>query len=169
MLLRDEFLTRNRIFTTNVKFVKKGFAFFGENNDLLVIKWTSQGLSPGFYEISECILDKYIRTIKVNNIEWEDYENFLKNWALSNSIVTDKKIIFNLTWEYFIRKNESFLLQNYNHDEIFKTIDENNNNRMFDSMMFLDKISKHKSLFDFWNEKLTEVISCYCYWIASIK
>lgn len=169
MLLCDEFCVKNKIPICPIKFVKKGFAFFGQNNNLLVIKWIQNGPSPGFYEISECCLEKSIKTIKVDNVNWEEYEKFLKDWTQTHSILKDKKEIFYLTWEYFIRKNENFLLENYGPYEIYCTIDKENKNRILDSMIFLEKISKHKSIFDFWNDKLSEVISLYSYWLAEIN
>lgn len=168
MLLCDEYALRNKIPAYPIKFVKKGFAFFGHNNNLLVIKWIQNGTSPGYYEISECDLAKSIKTIKLNNVDWEEYEQFLKNWSGNNSIITDREKIFNLTWEYFIRRHEEFLLSNYGPYEIYPTIDNENKNRILDSLLFLEKISKHKFIFDFWNNKLSEVISLYCYWIAKI-
>jgi hypothetical protein len=65
MLLCDEYALRNEIPVCPIKFVKKGFGFFGENNNLLVIKWIQNGPSPGYYEISECNLEKTIKTIKI--------------------------------------------------------------------------------------------------------
>lgn len=168
MLLYEEYALRNKISICPIRFVKKGFAFFGENNHLLVIKWIQNAPSPGIYEISECVLEKSIRTMKVDNVSWEDYEQFMKEWAKNNSIVTDRENIFCLTWEYFVRKNENFLLQNYGPYDVYPTIDCENKNRVLDSTLFLEKLSKHKFIFDFWNNKLSEVISLYCYWIDSL-
>lgn len=170
MLLCEEFATRNLLPVPKIRFVKKGFAFFGENNFLLVIKWMQNGPGPGFYEVSECSLEKNIRTIKVNNINWDEYKEFIQNWSASEQIVTDRKKIFNLTWEYFIRRNENFFLKKFGPEKIFSTIDCDNSNRIYDSISILEEISKiDKSVYDFWNAKLSEVIYLYCYWLEDAK
>lgn len=169
MLLRDEYCLRNNISLAKVKFIKKGFAFFGEQNLLLVIKWIQEGNHPGFYEISECSLEKRIITLEIKNIMWEEYENYIINWASSHSIITNREVIFNLIWEYFIRKNEDFFIKNYTIDEIFKTIDEKNSDRVLSCIQLLDDISlKNKNIYNFWVEKLTEVINLYCHWLAKM-
>jgi hypothetical protein len=170
MLLCDEYATRNNLPISSVKFVKKGFAFFGENKYLMAIKWIDNSPGPGFYEISEYSLEKKIKTIKAKNVNWEEYDDFIKSWARSVNIITDRKEIFFLAWEYFVRKNEDFLISNYGALRIFPTIDCDNSNRIFDCVGFLEDISKKNiNIYNFWNDKLSEVVSLYCYWLASIK
>jgi hypothetical protein len=167
MLLFEEYAGRKQIKIGPIKFVKKGFAFFGEKNYLFVIKWMQHGPHPGFYEISECSLEKRIRTIKVNNVHWEEYESFILNWKQKNKIIFDKKTIFFLSWEYFIRKNDRFFSENYTPDQVFPTVDENNPNRMLDCFDFLEHISKkHPDISNFWHNKLSEIISLYCHWLV---
>ena len=166
MLLCDEYSTRHNLPINQVKFVKKGFAFFGQKNDLLVIKWRQEGPHPGFYEISECALEKRIRTIKVDNVSWEDYEYFIRSWKQKNKIITDKNSIFLLAWEYFIRKNDKFFSENCDIEEVFKTLDETNENRIVDCVYFLEKLStRHSNIANFWHDKLSDIVFSYCYWL----
>lgn len=167
MFLFEEYAIRNKIIPEKLKYIKKGFAFFDEDNKLFVIKWMDA--NPGFYEISECFLEKCIKTNKLENISWEDYEYYLLEWASKNKIETDKKKVFNLTWEYFVRRNDFFLMKNYGPLEVFPTIDDHNPNRILDSIKLLEKISlKNKNIYDSWNNKISEVINLYCYWLAEI-
>jgi len=168
MFLCDEYASRCNLQLPKIKHVKKGFAFTKQNY-LLVIKWLQDGPGPGFYEISECLLEKRIKTHKINNIMWEEYPGFISHWSSCNSILINKNDIFFLIWEYFIRKNENIFLENYNHNSIFRTINKENPDRVVDCMYFLDEISKkHKSIYDFWNQKLSEVITLYCYWLSDV-
>lgn len=171
MYLCEEYALRKKINFKCVRHVQKSFLFFDQENKLLVIKWTNQGNHPGYYEISECLLDSKIKTIKNNHVYWEQYEEFILNWLdCHNLLVSDKSEVFNLVWQYFLRRNDKFFSENYDPIEIYETISQKDSKNILNAIDFLEKISdKHPAVFDFWQKKASDVISKYAYWMLDLK
>jgi hypothetical protein len=171
MLLCEEYASRHKIKILPILYVQKGFLFFDEDKKLLVIKWMKQGPHPGFYEISECKLDNKIKTIKNSYVNWDEYEKYLTNWIRSrDQIVSSSSEVFDLVWQYFLRKNDKTLAENYDSFEIFETVNEKNSKRILNAVCFLEKLSKkHPSIADFWSSKANDIISKYSYWLLDFK
>lgn len=171
MLLCEEYLFRNKIDILPIRYVQKGFVFFDEDKKLLVIKWMKQGPHPGFFEISECKLNNKVQTINNSYVGWDEYEDFLKKWLNNHDqLVSEPNEVFDLIWQYFLRKNDKIFSENYDAFEIFETINEKNSNRLLNAICFLEKLSKNNSnLVDFWNQKANEIVSKYSYWLVKLK
>lgn len=167
----EEYFSRKGIDFNFVRHVQKGFLFFDEDKKLLVIKWTKIGNQPGFYEISECLLSERIKTLKNSHVSWDEYEQYLDEWIRSHDLfVYNSNEIFDLVWSYFLRRNDKLFATNYDAEEIYETINKNNEQRVLNSFYFLEKITeRHPDLANFWNSKASDIISKYSHWLLNYK
>lgn len=170
MFLHEEYALRKNL-SVGVKYVSKGFLFFGEDNRLLVIKWTQPGPHPGDYEISECLLGKRVRVLDHQNVSWNYYEDYILRWVSEHdNFVSNKTKIFHLVWEWFLRRNDKFFADTCDPIEIYSTIEASDTDRVVNSMSFLDKLSKKQPhIFNFWNTKSSEIIAKYSHWLVALK
>jgi len=169
--LCEEYYKRNGLSFPHARHETKGFVFFNGGRDLLSIRWTQPGPHPGSYEISECVLESRIRSTKNSSVSWDEYEDFMQGWVSSNEgIVSCSTKVFDLSWQYFIRRNEKILAKNYDPVEIYATVDEDNPSRMASASVLLSTMqSKNPVEFNFWHSKAINIISSYSYWTAELK
>lgn len=170
MRLCDEWLERNAITPGHARHVKKGFLYFEGGSKLLAIEWMSPGAHPGFYEISECVLGRRCKTLSSTRVDWEEYEDALVSWfAQAQRPVFDKSAVFDLTWQYFVRRHEDAIMSAVPLSEVHRTVDPCNASRLVDCMALVDKFScLSPTLADFWMGRAFEVISLYCHWMREL-
>jgi hypothetical protein len=169
--LCEEYHQRNGLPFPHARHETKGFVFFNGGSDLLSIRWSQPGPHPGSYDISECVLEDRIRSTKNSSVSWDEYEDFMLSWVSSNEgIVSSATKVFDLSWQYFIRRNDKILAKSYDPIEIYATIDEDNPIRNTSASALLATMrSKHPVEFDFWHSKASNIISRYSYWMAELK
>jgi hypothetical protein len=136
----------------------------------LSIRWEQVGPHPGFYDLSECVLETKCRVIRSDRVEWDDYEERLLSWKSSVvEIVSDKTKIFDLTWQYFLRRHESEFLHLFPLSDIHATIDPSNKSRLVRCADFLESLSNRCSqLSNFWHSRAFEIVSLYCHWLVRL-
>lgn len=170
MRLCDEYLLRNSISPNYARHVQKGFLYFEGGSRLLCVEWVVHGVHPGFYEMSECVLARTCRTLSSERVEWDEYESHLVSWmGAARDPVFDKTRVFDLTWQYFLRRHEDCLLGLVPLSEIHKTVDEGNSSRLVDCMDVLERISVVRpEASDFWRSRAFDIVSLYCYWMNDL-
>lgn len=170
MRLCEEYAQRKSLIRKYVIHSSKGFVYFEGGRKILTLLWCQDGIHPGFYQFSECLLKDRIVTLNTHEVSWGDYESWLTEWKKSKSdIVFCRDFIFRLTWEYFLRRNEVPIMEEFPLSVIFPTLDENNPSRVADAIDLVDRISlKNIHVSKFWHEKAFEVVSKYMYWIRDI-
>jgi hypothetical protein len=168
--LCDEYLLRNSLEPRCARHVHKGFLYFEEGRRLLCIEWANHGPHPGFYEFSECELGRRCRTLSLKRVQWEEYESHLVSWVGSASgLVFDKTKVFDLTWQYFLRRHEDSLVGLVPLSEIYGTADENNPSRLVDCMALLERVSVVlPEAVKFWHSRAFDIVSLYCHWLGGL-
>lgn len=170
MRLSEEYLLRNSLNPRHARHVARGFLYFQDGRRLLSIEWVAHGPHPGFYEVSECVLERVCRTLSSARVEWDEYESYLVDWrSRATDLVFDKQKIFDLTWRYFLRRHESVILGVLPLSCILKTIDESNPQRIVDCLGMVERLDAlDSSLSGFWRSRAFEVVSLYCHWMKDI-
>jgi hypothetical protein len=169
MKLCEEYCIRNSNIKPQIKHVSQGFCFFGEEQNLLIIKWQQHGCHPGFYDFHECVLQDRIRLKYQKLVAWDEYEDYVLSWCKSNSILFNKTKIFETVWEFFVKRNESFLAENYNPQEVFVTLDEESKERTVSIINFIEKLqAKHPFVYDIWQHKISNIIFNYNHWMRGL-
>ena len=170
MRLCDEYLNRRGLKINYAVHVEKGFVYFGRESRLLSIRWEQIGPHPGFYEFSECVLDQRCRVLRSDRVEWDDYETSLLNWKTSaGEIVSDKTKVFDLTWQYFLRRHEEDMFALFPLSVLHSTIDPSNRFRLIACANVLESLeTRLPSAADFWHSRAFDIVSCYCHWLSRI-
>lgn len=166
MYICEEYYFRKNLSIPSIKYVDLGFIFFNKNK-ILKIEWEKNKPRPGIYNISECFLEKTIKTTKRHEVSWSEYEFFLKDWIRDKEFIVDKNQIFILLWNYFLRRYESFFAENYDPFQIYETLE--GENKITNALDLLDSIyQENKTVYDFWDLKINEILHNYCYWLPKI-
>lgn len=170
MRLCEEYLLRNSLDPKHARHVPKGFLYFEGGQRLLCIEWANHGPHPGFYEISECELGKTCKTLRSHRVQWEDYETHILSWLeQGRSPVFDKTKIFDLTWQYFMRRHEKDVAGLLPLSEIYKTLDVENPSRLVDCLSLIERLSVDRPhAADFWRKRAFDIVSLYCHWMNCI-
>lgn len=169
MRLCDEYLVRNGIEVNYARYIRRGFVYFRGGERLLSIEWNESGAHPGYYDLSECVLETRCRVLSSRRVEWDEYEERLVEWRRSEDIVLDKSLIFDLTWSYFLRRHESVLIREFPLSQIHATIDRRNESRLLECARVLEVLSERApKAADFWHSKAFDIVSLYCHWIGSL-
>jgi hypothetical protein len=170
MRLCEEYLARRGVEVEYAVHVRKGFVYFEGGSRLLAIRWEQAGPHPGFYEFSECSLESRCRVLRSDRVEWDDYESRLVEWKSSvGGVVADKGRIFDLTWQYFLRRHESDLIRLFPLSEIHATLDPSNRSRAVQCMGMLDSLARTlPRAAEFWHSRAFDIISLYCHWLVRL-
>lgn len=170
MRLCEEYLRRVGIDPNHARHVNRGFLYYDGGERLLSIEWTVHGPHPGFYEISECSLGRSCKRLSTARVEWDDYERHLFSWMSSaRDPVFDKVMVFDLTWQYFLRKFEDSIVGLFPLSEVFRTVDPSNGSRMVDCVAMVENLSfMDPPAAKFWHSKAFDIISLYCHWMARL-
>lgn len=170
MRLCEEYIHRRGIKVDCAVHVRRGFLYFGNGDRLLSISWSQVGPHPGFYEFSECSLDTRCRVLSSERANWEEYESRLISWkSHAEGIVFDKARVFDLTWQYFLRRHEAVIMDAVPLSFIHSTIDPSNKSRLVDCMSLVEALSPiAPEVSEFWRSRAFDIISLYCYWLARL-
>ena len=170
MRLCEEYLHRIGIKADCAVHVRRGFLYFDGGERLLSISWNEVGPHPGFYEFSECSLDTRCRVLSSERVDWEDYESHLISWkASAGGVVFDKARVFDLTWQYFLRRHEEVIMGALPLSMIHSTIDPSNKSRIVDCMSLVESLSSvAPEASEFWRSRAFDIISLYCHWLARL-
>lgn len=170
MRLYEEYLHRSGLRPLHARHQRKGFLYFNDGDLLLSLSWINSGNHPGYYDFCECKLDTKCRIIKSHRVDWDEYESWFISWlSTSRKIIFDKKKIFDLTWEYFLRRNEDSLIGSISLSEIYSTIDPHNPHRLLNRFELLDKMrDRNQAVADFWHSRALDIVSLYCHWVAEL-
>lgn len=168
MRLFEEYMERNCPGALYARRVEKGFLYFDSGARLLVIEWMSPERHPGFYEFSECELTRRCRTVSSRRVEWDEYESYVRGWmSTERAAVFDRGVVFDLTWQYFLRRHEGDILGAAPISQVYKTVDESNDSRLLDCFGLLETISSRApSAVDFWRSRAFQIVSLYCHWMS---
>lgn len=171
MRLCEEYLQRNSLRLNYAKCVSRGFLYFDGGSKLLSIQWVSPLPHPGYYEISECVLGRSCHKLKSDRVEWNEYEPYLLSWLhQERNIVFDKSSVFDLTWNYFLRRNEKVMLDTFPVSHIYKTIDKDNSSRIMDCVELVHRLDALKpEVANFWRNRAFDLVALYCYWFADLR
>lgn len=169
MRLCEEYLLRNSLDPKCSRHVRKGFLYFDGGLKLLCIEWANLGPHPGFYEISECVLGRTCTTLRSTRVDWEEYEAHILSWLEGGkNPVFDKTMVFDLTWQYFIRRHEKDIVGLMPLSDIYRTLDEGNDSRLVDCFGLLERISVARpQVAEFWRTRAFDIVSLYCHWMNS--
>lgn len=170
MRLCEEYLLKNSLRPNHARHVGKGFLYFEGGSKLLAIEWVSPLPHPGYYEISECVLNHRCHKLKSVRVDWDEYESHLLSWlSPERSLVFDRSEVFDLTWQYFLRRHEDVLLEALPISSIYKTVDEKNATRPVDCLDLVERIESSKpEVSAFWKNRAFDVVSLYCYWMRDL-
>jgi hypothetical protein len=170
MRLCDEYLYRRGLKIDYAVHVGKGFVYFGGGSRLLSIRWEQIGPHPGFYELSECVLDTRCRVLRSERVEWDDYEARLVEWkASAGEIVSDRTRVFDLTWRYFLRRHEEDMLALFPLSVLHSTIDPSSRSRLVACADVLESLEERlPRAAEFWHSRAFDIVSRYCHWLARI-
>jgi len=170
MELCDEYVSRMGLNPVFPMRVRKGFVFFGEDNRLLVVKWVQDGPTPGSYEFSECILENKVRSVRTEEVSWEEYDSYVLEWLDSHkTLVFDKSVVLNLAWEFFLRRNDSLFSELYDPAEIYETVNPLSSSRCLAIADFLEKVLRDRpEVYKSWSSKIGDVVSCYMHWLKGM-
>jgi hypothetical protein len=170
MRLCDEYLARMGVKADYAVHVGKGFVYYEGGSRLLSVRWEQAGPHPGFYELSECVLETRCRILRSERVEWDEYEGRLLDWKSSaGELVSDKTKVFDLTWQYFIRRHESELMGLFPLSRIHATIDPSNRSRIVGCAELLDVLAERSPhISDFWHSRAFEIVSLYCHWLVRL-
>lgn len=170
MRLCEEYLLRNSLAPRCARHVTKGFLYFEGGARLLAIEWIQPSPRPGFYEVSECELGRTCRTLSSTRVEWDDYESHVAAWAAAASgAVFDKRKVFDLTWQYFLRRHERDLVGTVAVSDIYRTVDDSNDSRLVDCFDLLESLSaRAPAVAEFWRSRAFQIVSLYCYWMEFV-
>lgn len=168
MRLFQEYEARHGFRSNCAVHVRKGFVYLRGGEELLFIRWDEAGPHPGFYTLSECVLDASCRTVRSHKVVWDEYEPVMSDLiAKSNPIVSDPNRVFSLTWEYFVRKHEVLLAGFFPLSRVARTLDSANPSRLVDCFEVLDDLVQvSPAASQFWRSKAFPLIDSYCYWAA---
>jgi hypothetical protein len=170
MRLCEEYLCRKGLKVECAVHVRKGFVYFEGGAKLLSIRWEQAGAHPGFYGLSECALERRCRVLRSERVEWEDYEARLIEWKSSaGDILSDRTRIFDLTWQYFLRRHESDLVGLFPLSALHATIDPSNRSRPVQCAELLEAVGRRlPHAAEFWHSRAFDVISSYCHWLVRL-
>lgn len=161
-------MRRKRISFPYVKHASKSYVFFGEDNDLLCVKWLPQGAHPGIYEISRHKLGRQMPYDSAR-VDWDDYEKYMVGWSLNYEVVASNKTdVFRLVWLHFIVGNEKTLAAEYDPLEVYGTLEGSDS--VLRAVDFIEKFSEENSvLHSFWSSCCLDIMENYGYWLAGLK
>jgi hypothetical protein len=139
------------------------FLFFEDGDKLFSCKWIHNNSSCGHYEFCESSLGKSVSRLRSEEVEWDEYEVFLSGWLRSNGgFVFERAKIFDLTWSFFLRRNDRFLADSLNPMLVYESLNA--------PATALDLVSKTGlEAAGFWNSKASEIISKYAHWLAGFR
>jgi len=165
MRLCDEYFLRVNSKKKYPIHVSKGFVFF-DDYKLLSICWVGRGSSIGHYEIFESSLDQAFNFEK-KCIQWNEYENFINNWSKDKKIILNKNEIFYFIWVFFLKKYEIEFVEKYDPFKIYLSLNKNSTWKVgvFDLLKHIEK--DFPDIFNFWKNRLDNIMSNYCDWISS--
>lgn len=168
MRLFHEYESRRCFSSKCAVHVRKGFVYLRGGSELLSIRWNEVGPHPGFYTLSECVLDTACRTIRSHKVVWDEYETRLVEiLTRAAPVVSDPNMVFYLTWEYFVRKHEFLFAGCFPLSRIARTLDSSNPSRLADCLDALEDLGRTSpAAVNFWHSKAFSVIDSYCYWAA---
>jgi hypothetical protein len=168
--LVEEYISRHGLNFRGALHVRKGFVYSRGGSELLSIYWNEVGPHPGFYVISECVLDTACRVRRSHKVVWDEYEALLIDLVKSSGpIISDRNAVFNLTWEYFVRRHESLLAGFVPLSRLIRTLDPSNPSRLVECMELLENLGDASpAALSFWNSKAFSLIESYCYWAADL-
>lgn len=169
MRLCDEYLARKGISVDYAPHVKRGFAYFRGGDRLLSIEWSDPGAHPGYYEFSECVLEKRCRVLSSRRVEWDEYEASLVSWRRAEEVVLERALVFDLTWRYFMRRHESLLMSIFPLAQLHATVDPLNTSRVLGCTHVLEALAERSpEASDFWHSRALDILSLYCHWIGRL-
>lgn len=171
MRLCDEYVQRMGLPKLILRHASKFFLFFNDGDRLLSCRWIHSSNSCGYYEFSECILEKNVKVVRKESVEWDCYEDFLFGWLSSHrGFVFSKDKIFDLSWVFFVRRHDHFLASNFDPAKIYDSLDASNDNRIIVALELVEKISNlNVEAYDFWNSRAGEIISRYAHWFSGFS
>jgi len=170
MRLSEEYMLRNGASSNYARHVRRGFLYFDGGASLLSVSWIDSGVHPGHYEFSQCVLDKRCRSVRSESVAWEDYESRLLAWlGEDRTPVFERSLVFDLTWQYFVRRHQGELSRRFSLSELFATVDKMNPSRAVDCMTLVESLSAAEpAVADFWRRRAFVIIDSYCWWVSSL-
>lgn len=168
MRLCDEYCQRMGLAPLVLRHSSKFFMFFDNGARLLSSRWINSANSMGYYEVCECRLTSVVAVDSKERVEWSDFEKFIDGWLNSHSgLVFDRAKIFDLVWDFFVRRNDRFLSVNYDPALVHSTLDSSNPDRSSAAMDMVQEImSMNCDAGRFWNDKAQEILSRYAHWFS---
>jgi len=163
MRLCDEYGQRMGLSPLIFRHYSKSFLFFDSGSKLLSIKWfSSSNSSSGRYEFIECTLGKIVKTLSKDGVEWADYEKSLEVWMSNHDgFVFDDKKVFNLTWNFFVVRNDVYLAERYDPFLIYSTLGLDK----IDLAMTIANEIPARSANSFWGGQPGNILKNYAYWL----
>lgn len=169
MRLCDEYCQRMGLAPLVLRHSSKFFVFFNDGAKLFSCRWINSSSSLGYYEACECRLTSVVAVDSREKVEWDHFEKFMDGWLRNHSgLVFDRARIFDLVWDFFVRRNDRFLSANYDPLLIYSTLDASNPGRSSLAMDVVQEIlSMDCDAGRFWESKAQEILSRYAHWLSA--
>jgi len=167
--LCEDYLVRNGSKGACVRYVGRGFVYFEGGGRLLSVRWIEAGSHPGFYEFEECLLGRSQRVLSSTRVVWDDYESFFGDWILrqGDGIVLGRADVFRLSWAYFLRRSERFLIKNFPLSDIYGTVEGPDADAFSNCLGLVERIQRvDRSVSAVWEREALGIVSNYCFWIG---
>lgn len=167
MRLCDEYSERMGLGRLFLRHSSRFFLFFDDGERLFSCKWIHNNSSCGHYEFSENILGRTVSLVRRDEAEWDEYEDFLAGWLGSHDgLVFDRLKVFDLSWMFFLKRNDRFLSSNVDPSAVYATVDKSNPLRSVAALDLVGRISSSNlEVARFWNSRSSEIISKYAHWL----
>lgn len=167
MRLCDEYFLRFNSKINYPRHVSEGYIFF-DDFKLLSINWRSAGSSIGYYNICESFLNCDFEIENNETVKWNEYESYIKNWKKNKKIILNKSEVFYFIWVFFLRRSQKSLIEKCDPMEVYCSVNKEDPKWMVNSLNLLEKIEKNQpEVFQFWKNKLNNILCKYCHWISS--
>ena len=168
MRLCDEYCERMGLEKLFLRHSSRFFLFFEDGDKLFSCKWIHNNSSCGHYEFCESSLGRSVSRLRSEEVEWDEYEAFLAGWLRSNGgLVFERAKIFDLTWSFFLRRNDRFLASSMNPMLVYESVKASNKTRSATALDIVSEASLEAA--GFWNSKASDIISKYAHWLAGFQ
>lgn len=170
MRLCDEYVARLGLNPRHARHQSKGFLYFEGGARVLSTLWVDGGSRPGHYEFNECVLESRCRVLKSHTVQWDDYEGWFLSWATpERGPVFERLKVFDLTWEYFVRRHQTDLASSFRLEQIHGTIGPSSPGRAVARAELIRSMdSACPAAAGFWRSRAMDIVSFYLYWVGHL-